>query len=69
MIRFLLDKIGRRKLFFLGSAGMGACMLISGLTIRAGTHDTGIGAVVVLYMFQVRTLSFFFSSRLNLMVY
>ncbi|QGA13267.1 hypothetical protein EYB26_000915 [Talaromyces marneffei] len=49
---FFLDKIGRRKLFFLGSAGMGACMLISGLTIRAGTHNAGIGAVVVLYMFQ-----------------
>jgi hypothetical protein len=32
---------------------MGACMLISGLTIMAGGKTNGIGAVVMLYMFQV----------------
>jgi hypothetical protein len=32
---------------------MGACMLISGLAIMAGGKSNGIGAVVMLYMFQV----------------
>lgn len=31
---------------------MGACMLIAGLTIKAGGKNNGIGTVVVLYMFQ-----------------
>lgn len=51
---FILDKVGRRKLFIFGSLGMGSCMLISGLTIMAGGRNNGIGAVVMLYMFQVR---------------
>jgi MFS family permease len=55
--RFILDKVGRRKLFILGSAGMGTCMLISGLTIMAGGKTNGIGAVVMLYMFQVSLTS------------
>lgn len=50
---FLIDSVGRRKLFIFGSLGMGSCMLISGLTILAGGKQNGIGAVVALYMFQV----------------
>lgn len=52
--RFILDKVGRRKLFIFGNLGMGSCMLISGLTIMAGGRNNGIAAVVMLYMFQVR---------------
>ncbi|KAL6250108.1 hypothetical protein RBB50_002409 [Rhinocladiella similis] len=49
---FILDKVGRRKLFMIGNLGMGACMLISGLTIMAGGRNNGIAAVAMLYMFQ-----------------
>ncbi|KAL2005774.1 hypothetical protein VTN00DRAFT_10267 [Thermoascus crustaceus] len=49
---FILDKVGRRKLFIFGSFGMGACMLISGLTLMAGGRNNGIAAVTMFYMFQ-----------------
>ncbi|KAI1613781.1 putative sugar transporter [Exophiala viscosa] len=49
---FILDKVGRRKLFIFGNVGMGSCMLISGLTIMAGGRNNGIAAVVMLYLFQ-----------------
>lgn len=55
VLRFVLDKVGRRKLFIFGNLGMGSCMLISGLTIMAGGRSNGIAAVVMLYLFQVRT--------------
>jgi MFS family permease len=51
--RFIPNSFGRRRLFIISSLGMGACMLISGLTIMAGGHNNGIGTVVALYMFQV----------------
>lgn len=55
--RFILDKVGRRKLFIFGSFGMGACMLISGLTLMAGGRNNSIAAVTMFYMFQVCTNS------------
>lgn len=48
----ILDKVGRRRLFVFGSWGMGSCMLISGILIKVGGRSNGIGAVVMLYLFQ-----------------
>ncbi|TFK49869.1 putative sugar transporter [Heliocybe sulcata] len=49
---FILDRVGRRRLFIFGSWGMGSCMLISGILIKIGGRSNGIGAVVMLYLFQ-----------------
>ncbi|KAJ5606279.1 sugar transporter [Penicillium lagena] len=49
---FIIDKVGRRKLFMFGSFGMGACQLIAGLCIMAGGKANGIAAITMLYLFQ-----------------
>ncbi|TFK49269.1 putative sugar transporter [Heliocybe sulcata] len=48
----LLDTVGRRKLFIFGGCGMGICMLVSAILIKLGGKRNGIGAVVMLYLFQ-----------------
>lgn len=47
-----IDRVGRRKLFMLGSAGMGTCMLLSAIFVGIGTKGLGYAAAVVLYLFQ-----------------
>jgi sugar porter (SP) family MFS transporter len=49
---WIIDRVGRRKLFIFGSSGMGFCMLVSGILIKLGGRDNGIGVVVLLYLFQ-----------------
>ncbi|KIV82489.1 hypothetical protein PV11_04597 [Exophiala sideris] len=50
------NNVGRRKLFMIGSAGMGVCMLLSAIFVGVGnsTGKKGLGyaAAVVLYIFQ-----------------
>jgi Sugar (and other) transporter len=49
---FIIDRAGRRKLFMIGSFGMGMCMLISGILIGIGGKSLGYAAVAFLYIFQ-----------------
>ncbi|KAK9455920.1 putative hexose carrier protein [Dipodascopsis uninucleata] len=49
---FIIDRIGRRKLFMIGSAGMGSCMVMSAILVGIGTKACGYGAIVFLYIFQ-----------------
>jgi sugar porter (SP) family MFS transporter len=49
---FAIDRVGRRKLFMIGSAGMGTCMLLSAIFVGIGTKGLGYAAAVVLYLFQ-----------------
>lgn len=49
---WVIDRVGRRKLFMLGSAGMGTCMLLSAIFVGIGTTRLGYAAAVVLYIFQ-----------------
>lgn len=46
------NNVGRRKLFMIGSAGMGTCMLLSAIFVGVGTKGLGYAAAVVLYLFQ-----------------
>ena len=48
----IVDKAGRRRLFMIGSAGMGTCMLLSAIFVGIGTKGLGYAAAVVLYIFQ-----------------
>lgn len=48
----IIDRVGRRTLFMVGSAGMGLCMLLSAVFVGIGTTNLGYGAAVVLYLFQ-----------------
>lgn len=43
---FLVDTVGRRKLFIIGSTGMGMCMALSAVFVGIGTKGLGIAAVV-----------------------
>lgn len=43
---FIVDKAGRRKLFMIGSAGMGTCMLLSAIFVGIGTKGLGYAAAV-----------------------
>lgn len=43
---FIVDKAGRRRLFMLGSAGMGTCMLLSAIFVGIGTTSLGYAAAV-----------------------
>ena len=45
---FIVDKAGRRRLFMLGSAGMGSCMLLSAIFVGIGTTGLGYAAAVEL---------------------
>jgi sugar porter (SP) family MFS transporter len=49
---YVIDRVGRRKLFMIGSAGMGTCMLLSAIFVGVGTTGLGYAAAVVLYIFQ-----------------
>ncbi|KAK9452432.1 hexose carrier protein, partial [Dipodascopsis uninucleata] len=49
---YTIDRFGRRKLFMLGSAGMGVCMMMSAILVGIGTKACGYGAVVFLHLFQ-----------------
>lgn len=46
---FIVDKAGRRRLFILGSSGMGLCMLLSAIFVGIGTKSLGYGAVVCIF--------------------
>lgn len=48
----IVDTAGRRKLFMIGSFGMGTCMMLSAIFVGLGTKGLGYGATVVLYLFQ-----------------
>lgn len=47
-----VDRVGRRRLFMIGSAGMGTCMMLSAIFVGIGTTRLGYAAAVVLYLFQ-----------------
>lgn len=49
---FAIDRVGRRKLFMIGSMGMGMCMLLSAIFVGIDTQGLGYAAAVVLYLFQ-----------------
>lgn len=49
---YAVDRFGRRRLFMIGSAGMGVCMLLSAIFVGVGTKGLGYAAIVVLYLFQ-----------------
>lgn len=49
---YAIDRVGRRKLFMIGSAGMGTCMLLSAIFVGIGTTSLGYAAAVALYIFQ-----------------
>lgn len=49
---FAIDRVGRRKLFMIGSMGMGVCMLLSAIFVGIDTQGLGYAAAVVLYLFQ-----------------
>ncbi|KAK9369150.1 general substrate transporter [Lipomyces kononenkoae] len=49
---YVIDRVGRRRLFLLGSMGMGTCMLLSAVFVGIGTKGLGYAAIVVLYLFQ-----------------
>ncbi|KAG0647298.1 Sugar transporter STL1 [Hyphodiscus hymeniophilus] len=49
---FVVDRVGRRRLFMLGSAGMGTCMTLSAIFVGVGGAGLGYAAAVVLYLFQ-----------------
>ncbi len=47
---YTTNNVGRRKLFMIGSAGMGTCMLLSAVFVGVGTNGLGYAAAVVLYV-------------------
>ncbi|KAJ5114390.1 hexose carrier protein [Penicillium alfredii] len=47
-----IDRAGRRRLFMIGSTGMGVCMLLSAIFVGIGTKNLGYAAAVALYIFQ-----------------
>ncbi|KAJ9493759.1 hypothetical protein LTR67_004753 [Exophiala xenobiotica] len=49
---YTTNNVGRRKLFMIGSAGMGVCMLLSAVFVGVGTKGLGYAAAVVLYIFH-----------------
>ncbi|KAF2230878.1 putative hexose carrier protein [Viridothelium virens] len=49
---YTTNNVGRRKLFMIGSGGMGVCMLLSAIFVGIGSKGLGYAAAVVLYLFQ-----------------
>ncbi|KAI5200372.1 hypothetical protein AUEXF2481DRAFT_701769 [Aureobasidium subglaciale EXF-2481] len=49
---FIIDRVGRRKLFMFGSAGMAICMGLSAVFIGVKGYNLGYGAAVMLYLYQ-----------------
>ncbi|KAK9468204.1 putative hexose carrier protein [Lipomyces arxii] len=49
---FAVDRFGRRKLFLVGSTGMGICMILSAIFVGLDTKGFGYAATVVLYLFH-----------------
>ncbi|KAK9318605.1 hypothetical protein V1524DRAFT_444486 [Lipomyces starkeyi] len=50
---YVIDRDGRRRLFMLGSMGMGTCMLLPAIFVSIGTKSLGYAAILVLYVFQM----------------
>lgn len=48
---FIIDTVGRRKLFIFGSAGMALCMSLSAIFVGVGGKGLGYGATVTMYLF------------------
>jgi sugar porter (SP) family MFS transporter len=48
---FIIDKVGRRKLFLFGSAGMALCMTLSAVFVGIGGQKLGYAATVCMYLF------------------
>ncbi|KAK9454001.1 putative hexose carrier protein [Dipodascopsis uninucleata] len=49
---YTIDIFGRRKLFMIGSVGMGICMTMSAILVGIGSKSCAYGAVVFLYLYQ-----------------
>jgi hypothetical protein len=48
---FIIDRVGRRKLFLFGSAGMAVCMTLSAVFVGIGGKSLGYAATVFMYLF------------------
>jgi Na+/melibiose symporter-like transporter len=48
---FIIDTVGRRKLFLFGSAGMAVCMTLSAVFVGIGGKSLGYAATVFMYLF------------------
>ena len=48
---FIIDRVGRRKLFLIGSAGMAVCMTLSAVFVGIGGKEFGYAATVFMYLF------------------
>jgi sugar porter (SP) family MFS transporter len=50
---FIIDRVGRRRLFLFGSTGLGFCMALSAVFVGVkGNKSLGYGAAVMLYLYQ-----------------
>ncbi|KAH0398309.1 putative hexose carrier protein, partial [Aureobasidium melanogenum] len=50
---FIIDRVGRRRLFLFGSTGLGLCMALSAVFVGVkGNKSLGYGAAVMLYLYQ-----------------
>jgi sugar porter (SP) family MFS transporter len=50
---FIIDRVGRRRLFLFGSSGLALCMALSAVFVGVkGNKSLGYGAAVMLYLYQ-----------------
>lgn len=49
---YLIEHIGRRRMFLFSAAGMAACMTILGVMLALNTQTTGIVAAVMVFAYQ-----------------
>jgi hypothetical protein len=50
---FIIDRVGRRRLFLFGSTGLALCMALSAVFVGVkGNKSLGYGAAVMLYLYQ-----------------